>query len=601
MANAPVTDRLQFPEIKLDGSSMPPAVESSLRSCRIELSLWMPSRCSLRFYDADFDIVDGSTFALGKAVKISLPTTSGELQAVFDGEITDLALESTGGGIHELVVGAMDKGHRLAAQTQLRTFQNQTYSQIVQTIAGEAGLTPNVTATSPAMSYVIQATNDHAFLSELAGRVGYDWWVSSDGKLNFAPMANASGPTLKLMQDLIEFKVRYSGAVKGSELTVQGWDPETQEQVTGTDDSALSGSAIPKIGGSSTFVTEGRSKAVSGWAKPLKTGAFGAANASEAKGVAKALAAQVDAAEVFARGLAMSTPALVPGKNVTIEGMGTKVSGDYVVTTVEHTFGDGAGIETRFTAGNKAPVGFADLVGGGTVQPDWGAVGLVVGVVTNLQDPDSVGRVRVKFPSLSTEDEGGWARVVGAGAGNEYGVQFMPEINDEVLVGFEHGDRRFPVVLGGLWSNTHKPPSPDLADTVKLRTIKSKLGHAIELSDGDGDDTKSVTITLADGTTKLRLGHDGGTLEVADGKPFVLKAGSHKIEIDANGGITLKGQKITLDAATDLELKGTNIKITGSANVEMKANANVKISGTAGANLESSAIAVVKGTMVKIN
>ena len=66
--------------------------------------------------------------------------------------------------------------------------------------------------------------------------------------------------------------------------------------------------------------------------------------------------------------------------------------------------------------------------------------GVVVGVVTNNQDPEGMGRVKVKFPWLSDEDESNWARVAAPMAGKERGFYFLPEVEDEVLVAFEHGD-----------------------------------------------------------------------------------------------------------------------------------------------------------------
>lgn len=601
MAVTPITDRVQFPEIKLDGSALTAANYGELDSLRIERSLWMPSRCSLRFSDAAFEITDAGTFAIGKPLKVSLPDVKGAITEVFDGEITDLAIEQGADHQHQLVVGALDKGHRLASATNLRTFATKTYSDIVKTVAGGAGLSTDITATSPAIPYVVQTTNDYAFLWEIARRVGYDWWIDA-GKLCFKPSPTTAGPALTFGDTLSDFRVRYSGAVKGTKVTVQGWNPETQEAVTGDDASTLGGSAIPAIGSDAPFATEGRTKAKSGWAKELKTGAFIATTTTEAKAVAKALAQQADAAEVFARGTALSTPTLVPGKTVKIENMGTKVSGKYYVTSVEHTFGEGGpGVTTRFTAGNKVPVGLADLIGGANVAPQWGTIGLVAGVVTNIEDPDKAGRVKVKFPSLSSADESAWARVLAPGAGPERGMEFLPEVNDEVILGFEQGDLRYPVVIGGVWSKKNKPPIAETAATVKMRTIKSRLGHKIEISDGTDDATKSITITLADAKTKLTMAHDKVEVESASGKPITMKSGANMVEIDASGNISIKGKKITLDAGTgDVELKGMNVKLTAQGQIGIKATGPFKAEGAL-ANLESSGITTVKGSLVKIN
>lgn len=597
-----VTDRVQFPEIKLAGAAVAVTTLNELESLRVDRSLWMPSRCTIRFSDPQFTITDAATFQIGQALTVSLPDITGTIALVFDGEITDLGVEPDLNGNNQLVVGAMDKGHRLASETKLRTFADKTYSDIVSTIASDARMGTDVTATSPAIPYVVQTVNNYAFLWELARRVGYDWWVDA-GKLCFKPSPTTAGPTLTYGGTLLEFRVRYSGATKSSKITVQGWDPATQAAVTGDDASTVSGTTLPKIGSDAPLATNGRAKAKTEWAKEVKTGAFMARTTTEAQAVAQALAQQADATEVFARGMAMSTPTLVPGKTVEIENMGTKVSGSYYVTSVEHTFGEsGPGVTTRFTAGNRAPVGLADLLGGpASAAAPWGANGLVAGVVTNIQDPDKSGRVKVKFPSLSTADESAWARVIAPGAGQTRGIEFLPEINDEVMVGFEQGDLRYPVVLGGVWSKKFMPPIGDTAPKVKMRTIQTRLGHKIELSDGEDDGTKSVTITLADEKTKLTMAQDKVELESASGKPVTMKSGENKVEIDASGNITIKGKKVTIDGGTgDVEIKGMNIKLTASSQMALKANGPFKAEGAL-ANLESSGITTVKGSLVKIN
>jgi phage protein D len=597
-----VTDRIQFPAIKLEGTDLTARDLDDLDTLRVERSLWMPSRATIRLSDPEFKVTDSGKFAIGKLLKISLPDITGSLAEVFDGEITDLTVEPGLDRRPQLVIGALDKGHRLSTSTNFRSFTKVKYSDIVSTVASGAGLTADVTATATVIPYVVQATNDHAFLWEIARRIGYDWWMEGS-KLCFKPSTTTDGPTLKYGDTLVEFRVRYSGALKGEKITVQGWDPDTQAAVTGDDASALSGASMPDIGSDAALATEGRSKAKSAWAKPMKFGSFIATTSNEAKAIAQGLANQADAMEVTARGHALSTPTLVPGKKVKIENMGTKVSGKYYVTSVEHVFGEGPGISTRFTAGNKAPVGLADLLGGGqNPNPSWGSLGLVVGVVTNVKDEENnAGRVKVKFPTLSATDESAWARVAILGGGPETGMQFLPEVNDEVLVAFEQGDLRYPVVLGGVWSKKNKPATPQGDPKIVNRVIRSRAGHTITMMDGDSDDKKSVTILLADKKTTLALAHDKVTLE-ANSKPLTIKSGQASIEFDANGGITIKGQKVTIDAAQGVEVKssGGDVKASG-LNVTLAANAAFKATGNSGANLESSAIAVVKGTMVKIN
>jgi uncharacterized protein involved in type VI secretion and phage assembly len=602
------TDRVLSPVVKLGTEPITVAQYRQLRLLRVELALWVPNRCTLRFADEGFKITDAGTFEIGKALSVDVPNTSGAPSAVFAGEITDLAVEPGRSG-PELVVGALDKSHRLTSQSVPRTFANQTFSAIVTTVAQGSGLSPAVTSTSAQLPYFVQTGSDFDLLTELALRCGYEWWVD-DSTLHVKERGSAAGPTLTHGKGLFDFRVRYSAIGKGKKMTVRGWSPDTQAAVTGTDESAMSGTSMPGVGATSSFVTSSRGKATagSGWAKDLTTAAYGVTTADEAASLAGALAAQADASEVTARGTAVASPTLKPATKVTIAGMGTKVSGDYFVTSVEHVYDPRSAapnLVTRFTAGNKAPVALADLVGGGAGERTrhFGAQGLVVGQVTNIKDdPDGYGRVKCKFPALSTTLESAWCRVASPGSGDQRGFQFTPEVNDEVVVGFEHGDLRYPVILGGIWSKTKKPPEVPSESPWKTRQIKSKGGHVLEFGDGTDDATKHVRMELSGGNHKLRLGQDKFDLELPSGKPILIKAGDKQIEIDGSGNITIKGAKITLDAGQgDVEIKGMNVKITAQTNVDIKANAQANVKATGPATVESSAIMTVKGSMVKIN
>ncbi len=114
--------------------------------------------------------------------------------------------------------------------------------------------------------------------------------------------------------------------------------------------------------------------------------------------------------------------------------------------------------------------------------------GVVIGIVTNNEDPEGMGRVKVRFPWLSDEDESNWARVTTFMAGNERGVYFLPEVDDEVLVIFEHGDMRFPYVIGSLWNGEDAPPSDNRDGENNIRIIKSRSGHEIRLVDKEGEE-----------------------------------------------------------------------------------------------------------------
>src|SRR5262249_4489824 len=125
----------------------------------------------------------------------------------------------------------------------------------------------------------------------------------------------------------------------------------------------------------------------------------------------------------------------------------------------------------------------------------------VVGLVTNNTDPDGLGRVKVKFPWLDDSEESWWARPARPKAGASRGLYILPEINDEVLVTFEHGEITRPFILGSLWNGQDKPPKTNnevvTSSKVNERMWITRAGHTISLDDTEG----SEKITIADKTT----------------------------------------------------------------------------------------------------
>jgi uncharacterized protein involved in type VI secretion and phage assembly len=136
--------------------------------------------------------------------------------------------------------------------------------------------------------------------------------------------------------------------------------------------------------------------------------------------------------------------------------------------------------------------------------------GVVVGLVTSVEDPEQQGRIKVHFPWLDEGHETDWIRIATLMAGNNRGSFFMPEVGDEVLVAFEHGDARFPYVIGFLWNGQDAPPGSHVRD----RIFKSKNGHQIRFLDstpGSGDqggivveDAHHNRITLTNGQIKVQ-------------------------------------------------------------------------------------------------
>ncbi len=194
-------------------------------------------------------------------------------------------------------------------------------------------------------------------------------------------------------------------------------------------------------------------------------------------------------------------------------------------------------------------------------EPTGRLYGVVVGLVTNNQDPDGMGRVKVSFPWLSDTEESFWARIVVPMAGADRGTWFLPEVDDEVLVGFERGDVRFPYVLGSLWNGKDAPPAKNDDGKNNVRLIKSRSGHVIKLNDEDGKET----IEIIDKSEKNSIVIDtaNNTLTITTDQDITLSVPKGTIKLDA--------KKLELTSSSDSKIEsgaGLDVKASGTLNVK---------------------------------
>ncbi len=194
--------------------------------------------------------------------------------------------------------------------------------------------------------------------------------------------------------------------------------------------------------------------------------------------------------------------------------------------------------------------------------------GVVVGIVTNNKDPDDMHRVKVRFPWLSNDVESHWARVATPMAGKNRGAYFLPEVDDEVLVAFEHGQVDHPYVVGSLWNGKDNAPESNADGENNHRTLRSRSGHVLRFNDKSGNET----------------------IEIID------KTGNNKVVIDS------ANNSITIEAKSDITIKSATGKLTMQANgIEMKSQMGVTVEAAQNMDLKANAIVTVKGAMIRLN
>jgi phage protein D len=594
------------PTIKVKGAGIPLERYEDLIDIRVAQSVSVPSQVTLRFSDPDYELIDGNTFAVADEIEVQFANQFGSPTPVFKGEIVSIGTDQNAlrADACEMVITAFDRSHRLGATTRVRTFQKMTYRDVLSAIAGEEGLTLDANLGNLVFDYLIQTTSNYAFLNEIAFRTGSEWRI--DGReLKVSPRATSAAVSVEYGTDIRRLKTRYTAANEAAKVTVRSWDPRSKSVVTGQTNvgSARANSANA---GTAPLGTTGRRKA------SQMTGANGHATASvvanstdEAQQLADALGARLATSDLSARGECLGNPDIRAGGMVEIKNAGTRLSGTYYVTAVEHAFGRDTDMTTTFTCGGLEPTSIVDLLGSGDGNvAGFGRIGFTIGIVTNNQDPDGLGRVRVKFPALSDSEESWWARVVTPGGGAQAGLSFMPQINDEVLVGFEHGDLRRAYVLGGLWGPSARPPwNHDVyiaQNKVVEWGLRTAAGHTMAIRGGENPNEKHFKVTLADGT-KLYLGSDKVEV-VTNSKSIELKSGERaSVLLSDQGDVTVRGVNVTIDATSKLTLKGVNIDAKASASLAAEGTATLALKGGASAKLEADGITEVKGSLLKLN
>jgi phage protein D len=563
------------PIITVDGSPLREELLPYLDRVTADMSLHLPDMVELRLRDEKRDVFKRSGIKIGSKLEVSgTPTGDGKQTLLVAAEVTALEHDFSGLG-NVAVIRGYDVSHRLCRGRRTHSYNDVTDGDVVRDVAKRAGVdVGSVDDSGPTHDHVAQVNlTDWEFLLGRARECGAELAVA-DGKLHWRkPNDSADGPDpadgiadkpaslqLTLGANLRHFRPRVTSAAQVSEVEVRGWDPGRKEAVVGRAQAATTsvsaGMAPADLAGPFSpppFVSVDR---------PLATQA-------EADAAASAIAETLASAHAEADGIALGDPRLKAGVAVGIGSAGWPYDGKYTLTTTRHVY-DTDGYRVVFSVTGRQERSMLGLASNGSTNSMQRAsgppiYGVVVGQVTDVNDPDDLGRVKLKFPWLSDDYESWWARIAILGAGKDRGAVWLPEVNDEVLVAFEHGDTRRPYVVGSLWNGVDKPPlGSGLVDgssgAVKRRGFVSKQGHRLVFLD---DDSKSgIAVVSADDKLKIALNQSGTTISIkADGAVEI--SGSKSVKISSDGGITL-------DAGSSLELKAkSGVKIDGGPQVEL--------------------------------
>ena len=227
----------------------------------------------------------------------------------------------------------------------------------------------------------------------------------------------------------------------------------------------------------------------------------------------------------------------------------------------------------------------SELAMSGNSTTDSRIAGVVIATVSNIDDPDDLGRIKVKFPWMGENYQSDWASIAMPMTGSKTGFFFMPSVGDVVLVAFDHGDVNRPFIIGSLWNKKAKPPGTSADAKNRIFRLRTKEGNEIIFDDESNQANRKV--------------------EIRTGSGHCIIIGSQKIEIkdkDAKNSVCIdaQAQSVLLESSNKISIKAPTIEIEATANMKIKSGVlNVESNGVA--QIKASGPLTIQGAIVKIN
>lgn len=596
MAPSPITgsDGVVNLAITCDGAALPDVVqlvsiETSHGANRIPSAI-------ITVLDGDmpngaFPVADQGMFKPGAVVVISAGYGAGA-QQLFSGVVVRHSVRIDGDNYARLVIECRDKALAMTVARNSANYVDKTDQDIIAAlVAAYPGLSAAVDSTAVTYKELVQYNvSDWDYLVARAEANGLLVTVDA-GKLTVAAPDPSAAPVLSLTygSDLIEFEAELDAREQLATVTATSWDlvslavleQSAKPQVlTGQGD--IAAAALAGVLGVSEFALQSAapldSAALTAWTKARQTRAALARIRGRAKFQGSALAKA--------------------GAVLTLAGVGKHFNGNVIASRVVHRIEDGNW--TTEVAFGMAADGFAEvhrlqapLAAGLTA----GIAGLHTGLVLKLDaDPEGHYKIQVSVPVMKAATAGVWARLSTYYGSAGFGAFVIPEIGDEVILGFFNNDPSCPVILGSLYSSKHVPPYTPTADNnIKALVTRSKLKMEF-------DDDKKVITFLTPGANKIVVSDDAKSILLNDQNGNKVELGPGGILLDSPKDITIKaGGKVLVSATQNIEATAQmDVKI-GGLNITGQAKVGFTAKGGATAELSASGQTTVKGALVMIN
>jgi len=538
--------------------------------------------------EESFKISESEDFLPGKSIRIKIGRdgNNGEL---FKGVIVKHGIKVKESGETQLILDCRDEAVKMTLGRHNVYYENLKDSDIMESVINRYGvLSHDIEATNTTHKEMVQHhSTDWDFLLLRAEANGKLVMVD-DGKITIkAPKTNTDAAIAVLFgATLIDFEAQMDGRSQWNSVEAKSWDYSGQRLFEHVTDSI----GINELGN-----VKGAQLAADLSPEKYELRHSGQAIAEELQEWTKSMMQISRLAKIQGRAKFTGFGELKPGQLIDLQGVGNRFTGKAYVSAVLQDVHDGSWYtQAQFGLSpdcySRQYPDIVDVPAAGLVPA---INGLQIGKVVQLQDdPDGENRILVRLPIIDNAARGVWARVatLDAGQGGTNGGRgsfFLPEIEDEVIVGFINDDPRDAVVLGMVNSSTQPAP-------INAQDANHEKGFVTrsEMRVHFNDDTKTITIDTPAGNS-IRLDEDSTSINIEDQNGNSIKMNTSGVELKSATDIKIEAAgKIDIKAGAALTLAAAQMAISAQSSMEVKG---------ATAKLSSDGITEIKGSLVNIN
>ena len=538
----------------VDDMPVPTAMANHIRLIRVEQAFNLPAVAEIEIVDAQQGSIDSLTMLPGSLVQVRAVAGDDPVGfAIFTGRVETLEVRYDDVNGLRSVVRAFDGAHSLLRSNVTANYPFMSYSEVAALLATEHELIPDVVPHPVVHTCVVQANETSwDFLVRLGREIGYVAIVTIDSitgltYLYFGPPTPNGVVEVELGDEAIgHLSASTSASGLAATASTRGWDQSL---------------AIPAIGEAPpvgvTAITPvlpeelGVEFSPTGQRISLERLAE---NEAAAEAASAGFAMRLAGAFANLEGEVRGDPSIRPRTSIVLIKAGM-LTGEYVVSAAQHVFMPIlGGYRTSFTCSGHEDRSLRGLTTPVKQQPT--LHGVYPAIVTDVEDPEGLGRVLLSFPWLAETYVSPWARVIQAGAGPMMGMQILPEPLDEVLVAFENGQLDAPYVLGGLYSTERRGAigADSLIQGVTMkRAFTSRAGHQLVFD--DSPETPGVLLQTTFGAScMIRISPETGiTISTVEEQPIIINSAS-EVTINSEGAVIVNSADVTINGEGDVSI-----------------------------------------------